>query len=137
MGDDSVGDISMSELFQKMSEWNAANYMMGAGTKGDSDDNLTNGLVDDHAYSVVQCLCNVAGTGVNMIQVRNPWGKGEIETGEFNDNGPGWRRYPEIKELLKPNVSNDGLFWMTESEFFEFFERVFLCAGDMKEFCKQ
>eukprot|EP00526_Cylindrotheca_closterium_P002804 CAMPEP_0113639982 /NCGR_PEP_ID=MMETSP0017_2-20120614/20982_1 /TAXON_ID=2856 /ORGANISM="Cylindrotheca closterium" /LENGTH=1017 /DNA_ID=CAMNT_0000551237 /DNA_START=112 /DNA_END=3165 /DNA_ORIENTATION=- /assembly_acc=CAM_ASM_000147 len=137
MGDDSDADISTSELFYKMSTWSAANYLMGAGTKGDSDSNTTNGLVDDHAYSVVTCLHHVAGTKVNMVQVRNPWGKGEIEDGEFADDGPGWQNYPEIKDFLKPTVSDDGLFWLTEREFFRFFERVFLCAADMKKFCQQ
>lgn len=137
LGDDSTDDISMSDLFHKMSIWSEANYMMGAGTKGDSDSNTTNGLVDDHAYSVVQCLHHVAGTKVNMVQVRNPWGKGEIEDGEFADNGPGWQKYPQIKDLLKPTASDDGLFWLTESEFFQYFERVFLCAADMKAFCQK
>jgi hypothetical protein len=137
LGDDSDADISTGELFHKMSTWSAANYLMGAGTKGESDANTTSGLVDDHAYSVVKCLHHVAGTKVNMVQVRNPWGKGEIEDGEFGDNGPGWQKYPEIKALLKPRVSDDGLFWMTEREFFKFFERVFLCAADMKQFCQQ
>lgn len=135
--DDSDGNISKSDLFYKMSKWSAANYLMGAGTKGDSDSNTTNGLVDDHAYSVVRCLHHVAGTKVNLVQVRNPWGKGEIEDGEFADNGPGWQKYPKIKEEIKPTVSDDGLFWLTEREFFRFFERVFLSAADMKKHLRQ
>lgn len=136
-GEESDADITTSELFSKMSTWSVANYLMGAGTKGVSDSNTTNGLVDDHAYSVVKCLHHVAGTKVNMVQVRNPWGKGEIEDGEFANNGRGWQKYPEIKNLLKPKASDDGLFWMTEKEFFQFFERVFLCAADMKKISKQ
>lgn len=133
LGDDSTDDVSMGELFRKMSTWSDANYLMGAGTKGDSDSNTTNGLVDDHAYSIVKCVHNVAGTNVNLVQVRNPWGKGEIDDGQFANGGPGWRDHPEIEELLQPTALDDGLFWMTEKEFFQFFEKVFLCAANMKE----
>ena len=66
------------------------NYIVGASTKGTSDKNATCGLVDNHAYSVIESHSNVCGTGIDLLKVRNPWGKGEIEDGEFDDDGPGW-----------------------------------------------
>ena len=32
------------------------------------------------------------------------------------------------------NVCQDGIFWMTKDEFFEFFPTVYLCAHDMSNF---
>ena len=69
-----------------------------------------------------------------MLKVRNPWGKGEIEDGEFDDDGPGWERYPEIKAELNPVVADDGIFWVTKQEFFQFFSTIFVSAQDMTEF---
>lgn len=63
-----------------------------SGAGGKSSAGQDDGLVDDHTYSVIECHANVAGTGVDIFKVRNPWGKGEIEDGQFDDDGPGWKR---------------------------------------------
>eukprot|EP00980_Cylindrotheca_fusiformis_P021193 scaffold8150_cov118-Cylindrotheca_fusiformis.AAC.2 len=100
-------EVSQDELFQRMAEWKKVDYLVGAGTKGESDSNRTGGLVDNHAYAVMKVVMNAAGTGIDLAEVRNPWGRGEIEDGEFGDEGHGWEKYPEIKNLLKPRVAND------------------------------
>jgi Calpain family cysteine protease len=87
-------EITKEEMFQKMCAWDKENYIVGAATSGAggmSSAGQDDGLVDDHAYSVIECHANVAGTGVDMLKVRNPWGKGEIEDGQFDDDGPGWK----------------------------------------------
>ena len=90
--------------------------------------------MDNHAYSVIESVDNVAGTDIDLIKVRNPWGKGEIEDGEFDDDGPGWDKYPQIKAELKPVVADDGIFWVTKQEFFQFFQTIYLSASNMTEF---
>jgi Calpain family cysteine protease len=55
---------------------------VGAGTSGTSDKDSTDGLVDNHAYTVIESRNNVCGTGIDLLKVRNPWGSGEIEDGE-------------------------------------------------------
>ena len=107
------------------------NFIVGAGCTDSGGDA---GLVDNHAYSVIECLNDVAGTPIDMLKVRNPWGKGEIDDGEFDDDGPGWERYPEIKAELNPVVADDGIFWVTKQEFFQFFSTIFVSASDMTEF---
>jgi hypothetical protein len=42
-----------------------------------------------------------------------------------------WNKFPEIKALLEPKVANDGIFWMTKKEFFNFFTVISLCAKSM------
>jgi len=68
--------IEEEELFMKLCAWDDANYIMAAGTKAGSDQQKTDGLVDGHAYSLLECVNDVAGTDVDLIKMRNPWGKG-------------------------------------------------------------
>jgi hypothetical protein len=62
---------------------------VGAGTSGTSDKNSTDGLVDNHAYSVIESWSNVCRTGVDLLKVRNPWGSGEIEAGKLGRSDVG------------------------------------------------
>jgi len=127
-------ELDDEEMFLRLFAWDQVNYIVGAGTSGTSDKHSTGGIVDNHAYSVIESVDNVAGTDIDLIKVRNPWGKGEIEDGEFDDDGPGWHKYPQIKKALNPVVADDGIFWVTKKEFFEFFETLYLSASNMTEF---
>ena len=65
-------ELTEEELFLKMVAWDEQNYIVGAGTSGTSDKNSTDGLVDNHAYSVIESRSNVCGTGIDLLKVRNP-----------------------------------------------------------------
>ena len=69
--------IDEAEVFERMCAWDDANFILGAGTKSGSDRNKTDGIVDGHAYSVLTCRDSVAGTEIDLIKVRNPWGRGD------------------------------------------------------------
>jgi len=136
-GGGGMGEITEEELFRRLCKWDEANFIMSAATTGSggvSSIGQDSGLVDDHAYSLVEAYDNVAGTGIGLLNVRNPWGSGEINDGEFDDDGPGWEEYPEIKEALNPVFEDDGAFWVTKEEFFRFFQTIFLSASNMTEF---
>ena len=126
--------LGEDELFERMCAWDDQNYIMGAGTKAGRDSQTENGIHDGHAYSVLTCLNDVAGTDIDLIKMRNPHGRGEITTGEFDDDGPGWAAYPQIKAKLQHVAADDGIFWLTKQEFFRYFETLYLCAKDMSEF---
>lgn len=127
--------LDEDELYCRMCRWNDTNYLVGASTKGASDEKMTDGIVDNHAYSVIDCQNDVCGTGMDLILIRNPWGKGEIERGHFGSHGPGWKEYPQIEEALEPiHDADDGVFWMTREEFFQHFEAVYLGASDLTRF---
>lgn len=54
--------------------------------------------------------------------------------GKWDDDGPGWDEYPEVKEACKPELGvENGIFWMEKDEFFNYFKTVYLCACDMEE----
>jgi hypothetical protein len=133
-GEDRDKELNEDELFLEMCAWDEVNYIVGAGTTGTSDENETDGMVDNHAYSVIESVSNVAGTGIGLIKVRNPWGRGEIEDGMFDDDGPGWDEYPQIKFALNPVVADDGIFYLTKEEFFKYFQTVYLSASNMTQF---
>lgn len=61
--------LTKDELFQRMVAWDQQNYIVAAGTKGTSDKHKTGGLVDNHAYSVIESHCNVAGSGIDLLKV--------------------------------------------------------------------
>ena len=129
--------LSNNQLFCRMCAWEDENYLLAASSKGTSDKHKTNGIVDNHAYTIIDCQYDVAGTGIDLVQLRNPWGHGgEIEKGIFADNGVGWQKYPEIKRALKPIFADDGIFWMTQAEFFKHFETVWLSAKNMSQFLR-
>ncbi|KAL7565544.1 hypothetical protein ACA910_003821 [Epithemia clementina (nom. ined.)] len=124
-------ELTQEELFIKMCAWDDANFIVGAGCSEKSGDD---GLVDNHAYSVIECHNDVAGTPIDLIKVRNPWGKGEIEDGEFDDDGPGWKKWPQVKKAVNPVIADDGIFWVTKDEFFKFFSTIYFSASNMTEF---
>ena len=80
-------ELTSDELYQRMIAWNEHNMLLGAATEGDSagfseEANFTNGLVDHHAYSIIDGRANVCDTGVDLLLLRNPWGRGgEIKKG--------------------------------------------------------
>jgi hypothetical protein len=138
-GKNSGGDnmeLTRDELFQCMCAWDNANYIIGTSTESVShkSDEKDEGLVDCHAYSVLEAIKCVAGTDIDLIKVRNPWSKGEIQSGMFDDDGPGWDKYPQIKKHLNPVEADDGIFWVTKKEFFKFFNTIYLSASSMTEF---
>jgi hypothetical protein len=133
-GGDVDKELDEEELFMKLCAWDDVNYIIGASTSGTSDKHSTGGMVDNHAYSVITCVNDVAGTDIDLIKVRNPWGKGEIEDGYFDDDGPGWDEYPQIRKALNPVVADDGIFWVTKQEFFKIYQTIYLSASNMTEF---
>ena len=127
--------LTEDEVFQKLAVYNKSNYLIGAGTEGlgVDDTTTTDGIVDNHAYSVIEIQANVCNTGIDLMLVRNPWGKGgEIENGQFMRSGKGWDEHPNILAELSPNLTDDnGLFWVTKEEFFKYFPTIYVSAFNM------
>ncbi|CAK0873394.1 unnamed protein product [Prorocentrum cordatum] len=107
--------IDSDEMFERMCAFDDENYIMGAGTKAGSDTQDTDGIVDGRAYTIMDCVNNAGGTEFDLIKVRNPWGQGEFKSGMWDDDGPGWTQYPQVKEALKPVAADERVFsWLTK-----------------------
>ena len=135
VGGGGEGAIVGEELFRKIVAWDQEDFIIGCASGGQFDSVKHDGIVDGHAYTVLQAFSDVAGSGVDLVQVRNPWGTGEFEKGMWTDiNGlaSGWQKFPKVKAQLKPKVAEDGLFWMSKEEFYKYFKTVYVCAKSMK-----
>jgi len=95
----------------------------GSAAAGKSDaSSLPCGIIYMHAYSVIEVKSNVAGTGVNLCQMRNPHGAGGQEPNlNWKDNDSHWAKYPQVSQAC--GVDNhgfeaDGLFWIQDRDFF-------------------
>lgn len=83
--------------FNKEAEWqylveaSVKQYSMVASSNPGSDTNKSvSGVVQGHAYTVLNAVnLNVQGNIVRLIQLRNPWGKGEF-TGKWSDSDQNW-----------------------------------------------
>mmetsp|Transcript_89272 Transcript_89272/g.236043 ORF Transcript_89272/g.236043 Transcript_89272/m.236043 type:complete len:569 (-) Transcript_89272:606-2312(-) len=126
--------VDRDEMFERMCAFDDENFIMGAGTKSGSDTQDTDGIVDGHAYTIIDCVNNAGGTEFDLIKVRNPWGSGEFKSGMWDDDGPGWTQYPQVKEALNPVAADDGVFWVDKEEFFKYFKTIYVCAKNMTEF---
>mmetsp|Transcript_140674 Transcript_140674/g.262478 ORF Transcript_140674/g.262478 Transcript_140674/m.262478 type:complete len:713 (-) Transcript_140674:49-2187(-) len=132
-GGDSDLKVDNSEFFERMCAWDDADFILAASSKAGSDTDVIKGIVQGHSYTILQCVNDVAGTDIDLIQLRNPWGHCEYTHGKWIDEGSGWDEYPNIKNALNPSVHNNGVFWMSDREFSEHFETVYLCASDMSK----
>eukprot|EP01068_Selenidium_serpulae_P015193 Selendium_serpulae@DN6185_c0_g1_i2.p1 len=133
------GDLNLQidneDLFERMCAWDDLDFIISCAAEG-SEKLSADGIVDGHAYSVLRVENDVAGTDNDLIQVRNPWGRGEMDNGRWDDDGPGWNEFPQVKAALKLVARDDGVFWMSKQEFFQRFSKIYLCAMSMSEFIK-
>lgn len=135
-GGDLRKEIDGEDLFSRMCAWDDENYILAAGTKAGHDTQDTNGIIDGHAYSILEVVNDAAGSGCDLVKMRNPHGQKEIDHGSWSDDGPGWGKYPQVKALLHPVVADNGIFWVSKREFWKYFPTVFLCAHNMAEFLR-
>lgn len=72
-----------------------------------------------HAYTLLNAdVLNFNGQQFRLIQLRNPWGKGEYK-GQWSDHDPNWNNVdPNEKRRLGFNLDkDDGIFFMPFDNF--------------------
>lgn len=84
------------------------------------------GLVDAHAYSLIAAKEIVVDGGkkVNLLQIRNPWGKKEW-TGDWSDRSPLWTE--TCKQQVNYQDKDDGCFWISFDDYIKFFYITTIC----------
>ncbi|CAK9026648.1 unnamed protein product [Durusdinium trenchii] len=127
------GPLTPEEFFKYVEEWDSKNYLMCAGIVAkknpnlkyedveESEGNLENGLVTLHAYGV---LGSYEGHGVQLVRVRNPWGKKQEYYGDWCDASEKWKENPEVAKAVNFQPRVDGVFWMTIQDFCTYFTLV-------------
>jgi len=120
-----------SYVLRLLADYDQKSYLMCATTHAGSDkDTNSYGIVQGHAYTVISVECNVAGSGRDMLCLRNPWGTGEWK-GDWSDESDMWKKYPEIKKALNYEFADDGIFWMEGKDFIQNYSTVEVCCKTM------
>lgn len=129
--DGTQGPKSDKELHGMLCQWDQNNYIMCANTSAGTDTEFsTQGIVQGHAYTLIGARQNIGSIGVDLVQVRNPWGKKEW-TGDWSDNSPLWDENEDVKETLKPERSEDGAFWIAMEDFKDNYPSIAVVFKDM------
>ena len=96
-----------------------------AATPGSSHDNTNaQGLVNNHAYTVIGCA--ELSDGTRLVQVRNPWAA-ESFVGAWSDGSSLWTDQAKADVQADPHVTHwesndDGIFFMSFDDYFEQFQ---------------
>ena len=97
---------------------------------GDDTHRSANGIVQGHAYTVLDCI--VAPGGEHLIQLRNPWGVGGEWTGAYSEQdrtNAHWTRHAgKTARGESPAAANASKFWMPFHAFCTEFVRLYMCA---------
>lgn len=140
--------VDDGSLFKKLLKYAELGYLLGAGSPSGSDSDVSSlGVVQGHAYSLLQVK---EVNGVQLLQLRNPWGSKEWN-GQWSDtDSHSWTRYMKyvgacVKRYLvvltsldwrcrqklnyDPEVADadDGMFWISFQDFCRNFEDIYVC----------
>jgi len=126
--------FNTGELWDKLKFWEEKGYLMGAGSPSGVDTDTSDlGIVQGHAYSILDVF---EIDGNRLIQLRNPWGDATEWKGAWSDHSRKWteKRKRIVYNRMEAKATDlaelgkeDGVFWMTLSDFFMNFSQLFLC----------
>lgn len=62
--------------------------------------------------------------GIKLVQLRNPWGRGEW-TGDWSDDSDLWTT--RMRNVLNWNlIEDDGIFWMEFGDFLSEYDEIYI-----------
>ncbi|XP_063048098.1 calpain-2 catalytic subunit-like, partial [Engraulis encrasicolus] len=100
---------------------------INAMSRAQSESVMATRLVTGHAYSVTGAeVVQVDGKDVELIRIRNPWGKIEWN-GAWSDRSKEWSTISDEDRAKLKHASEDGEFWMSYSDFKQYFSRLDIC----------
>jgi len=110
-----------SELLQAAKDRLFGCYIGSFSGKGPSGLKLSNGLVSDHAYSVLKA---VEYNGKRFIKLRSPWGKSEWSC-RWSDGSKEWtKEWLPALDLLDHQFGDDGSFIMEYGDFLKTWKAI-------------
>jgi len=139
--------LGSDRLFKTLRKYNQNTALIAASISGTgSEEKLPLGLIGGHAYTVLRVeFVDPAGGGFlglggaeksdyfKMVQLRNPWGKGEWE-GDWSDKSTKWGEFPKVAKTLNDDDNNtksggdhDGIFWMQWEDFIKHYNNIEVC----------
>lgn len=132
IGDCYVDDTkSDDEVLAMIQDFDNQNFLMCCGSHSGSDSDTSDlGVVQGHAYSLIQVKTDVCGTGVNLLQCRNPWGQTEWK-GDWSDASSLWDEHPDVAAECGHTEADDGLFWIDWEDFVANYSSIYVCKKNM------
>lgn len=121
---------SDNDLFYLLSHLISKKCIVAAGTKGEDKTieegrGKEGGIVPGHAYTILRAYQPMFTTErLRLVKLRNPWGTFEWK-GAWSDDSPEWKKHPQVKYELWPNIKdNDGCFWMLWEDFIDYYDSI-------------
>lgn len=119
------------QMFDILAQYDSKNYPMCCSSHSGSDsDTNDQGIVQGHAYSLLQVKKNVCGKNFDLLQVRNPWGNSEW-TGDWGDDSALWEENRDVQEACGMIPQDDGLFWIDWEDFNNNYKKVWVCRKEL------
>ena len=111
------------EIVKQLQDCNIDNSIISCTT---SKDISGVGLIDGYTYNLLAIyqIEDSEGKNVYLLKLRNPWSKGEW-TGDWSDKSPLWN--DKLKSLVNFSEKQDGIFYMSDNDFFKYFKHVEIC----------
>lgn len=117
-----------ANLWPRLVQCKRSGDLLAAGSRGGSHFATSpRGIVQGHAYSILSVR---EIRGVQLLKLRNPWGKGEW-TGDYGENSRLWT--PELRAKLRWPDPEGGVFWISLRDFLCEFQYVFICRVFSKD----
>jgi len=124
------GAAGLEELHNTLKDILEEGSMLGCSVQGEvTEADLGAGILANHAYGILKTHDLVLdGQEHRLIQIRNPWGRGQEWTGAWGDEDPRWARVAaRDKEDMGYVDEDDGTWWMTLEDFREQFQELSVC----------
>ena len=88
-------------------------------------------LVPDHAYSILRVVRDVAGSGKDLLQLRNPHaGYKDDWRGAWSNGSREWDANPHRLACARARATRRGIFWMELCDFARVFDTIYVCRFD-------
>jgi hypothetical protein len=100
------------------------------------DNQLNNGLIPDHAYSVIQIVkFKNNNETTRLIKLRNPHGATKPWKGAWSAHSKKWNNLDEdIKDELNLDLNPNGEFYMSFADFTRYFDELAIAHVDPNAF---
>ena len=123
--DDNDIDVYKSEIVKNVQIADSNNCLITCSTSSNPQIERV-GLVEGHAYTLVS-FCQITTSQnkkVYLFRIRNPWSQGEWN-GDWSDKSSLWDS--KTKSQVKFENKEDGIFFMSDTDFFKYFTHVEIC----------
>ena len=116
--------VDESTLWDRIYQSDHENYVMccSVGSEDYQGEHNQKGLATNHAYTLIGAYYT---GGQRLVKIRNPWGQFEWH-GDWSDQYHGWT--DEMKEEVGWSDANDGIFFMSLSDFKNEFGTTTICS---------